>query len=223
MAATSSQSIDIWHFPTLKGRVNYRKWSRSMKNALLYEGFWRACEPNTRPGIWAEEKEILEDGTGRITRCAPNLEQLREIQDRQVEWDTLNMKATGLILHKCDSIPADLIEDLESAQEIWKELGRLYQDPGSYVSRHLALQELRETTLSSCDYSVESYAMTIRAKAKDLERMGAKLEDWVVVSVLLNNLEGRFRDYTHGILLSLPKNPDPEQVITKLMLMSSSL
>lgn len=108
-----------------------------------------------RPGIWAEEREILEDGTERITRCAPNLDQLREIQDRQDEWDTFSMKAAALILHKCDSISADMIEYLECAQDIWNQLGRLYQDSGNYVSRHLALQELLErhsalaTTLSS--------------------------------------------------------------------------
>ena len=58
--------------------------------------------------------------------------------------------------------------------------------------------------------------MTIRAKAKDLKKINARLDDWVVVSVLLNNLDRKFKEFTHRIIVSLTKEPDFEEIITIL-------
>ena len=100
-----------------------------------------------------------------------------------------------------------MIEDVKDAFEMWEKLEKLYQDSG-FTSRHTALQQLMTTTLSSCNNSVDTYAMTIRAKAKDLKKMNARLDDWVIVSVLLNNLDGKFKEFTHRIIVSLTMEPD---------------
>lgn len=102
------------------------------------------------------------------------------------------------------------------ANEQWSKLQKLYQD-GGYINRHITVQELMSTTLSSCGNLVDTYAFTIRGKAKDLEKMNSKLPDWLIVSILLNNLGSKYKDFTRRVMATTGNNePNLEDVIAML-------
>lgn len=208
----------IWAFPKLKGSDTYRTWQRNMKAALKFESLWDTLDyQQSYPNDLPEEQFVMEGDppVKRITVAGPSDAAIRAHKLLQKEWAAKNNKASQLILSKCNDRTSDHIEDEELASNMWITLENLYMDSG-FTSRHTLLQQLMATTISSCDNSVETYTTTIRSKAKDLRRMGATLDDWVIVSVLLNNLEGKFKDFVHRTVTALPITPDLEVLISTL-------
>ena len=56
----------------------------------------------------------------------------------------------------------------------------------------------------------------IRAKVKDLKKINISLNNQVIISVLLNNLNRKFKEFIYYIIISLTKEPDFEEIITIL-------
>ncbi len=119
-------------------------------------------------------------------------------------------------MHKCEEAPRSLIEDVATASEQWWKLQKLYQN-GGFINQHITVQELMSTSLSSCGNSVDTYAFTIQGKAKGLEKMNAKLPDWLIVSILLKNLGSKYKDFTRRVMATL-RNDEPvlEDIIAML-------
>ena len=65
----------------------------------------------------------------------------------------------------------------------WPKLQTEYSDSG-FVLRFTKLKELWAATMASSGNSMETYVANVRSKAKDLKRMGAGIEDWILVSVI---------------------------------------
>jgi len=163
-----------------------------------------------------EQGDCNDDGKPIVTRKAPTSQEWAKIEDEQVRWKKQNAKVRALIMHKCEEWPRDVIEDVDTAHEQWSKLQELCQDSG-FASRHYTLQELLCTSLTSCGNSVDTYVMTIQAKAKDLKKMNAGIPEWFTVSILLNNLDGKYRDFAHRIIMTLEtREPDLGDIIIML-------
>lgn len=145
----------------------------------------------------------------------PTNEQLLAYQAEIKAWEGLNNQAAALIYSMCEDGPAESIEDEEVAMNRWIKLQTDYTDTG-FVLRFTKLQELWNTTLSSSNGSVETYIANIRTKSKDLERMGAPIDSWILVALLLNNLDGKYKDSVHGLVRQLDGMPDFDQIVTLL-------
>ena len=63
---------------------------------------------------------------------------------------------------------------------------------------------------------VETYVANIRTKSKDLKRMGAPIADWILVALLLNNLDSKFKDFVHRLITRLDELPDFDEIVTIL-------
>ena len=57
----------------------------------------------------------------------------------------------------------------------------------------------------------------IRNKAKELKRISASIPDWILVTMLLNNLDGKFKEFVHRLLVHIKdKIPDFDEIVALL-------
>ena len=131
-------------------------------------------------------------------------------------WKTMNAQAGGLIHSMCEEKPAEKIEDLPTATERWMKLKMDYTSSG-FVDRLTKLEDLWHLRPNGSENSIETYIANIRSKAKELKEMGSPIDEWIVVSILLSNLDAKYKDFKHRLLTSgLEKNPSFDQVIPLL-------
>ena len=43
--------------------------------------------------------------------------------------------------------------------------------------------------------------------------MGVKIDDWILISILLNNLDGKFRDFVHRLLTTLDNLSNFDKIV----------
>ena len=182
----------LWNFENLRGSENYKPWSRKCKNALQTMGVWHAC-------VWPnpDRPEVLIEVDGKLTE-----------NPAFVEWgvntrlyNNHSRIARGYIYNKLDPIPADLVDDLDSAFDVWSVLQQQYSDVG-FTARHTTYQKLVTTTLASCNNDLSNFIVTLRSLQRDLRDMGYPVEEWTVVSNLLSNLDGHFKEYVSRAITS---------------------
>ena len=115
----------------------------------------------------------------------------------------------------CEDKLAEAVEDEEIAMNRWVKLQTDDTDSG-FVLRFTQLQELWNTTMSSSNNSIETYIANIRTKSKDLRRMGAPIDSWILVALPLNNLDGKYKDFVHRLVTQLNDLPDFDKIVTLL-------
>ena len=209
---TSSGGYGVWKFDKLIGTDNYRPWARNMKRLMKWEGYWEVVDGSEFcPTLWTEEK----DDTGKVTKAAPTTAEKTELERIHKEWSVKNRRAAQLLVMYCTDKPASMIEDIEDAFLIWCILKENHQDSG-FTARHTAFQKLTATTVGDYEGSVDSYIYGIRTNAKDLKNMNATVPDWILVSILLNNLDDKYIDFVHRIVVKATGEPDFEEVVKLL-------
>ena len=70
--------------------------------------------------------------------------------------------------------------------------------------------------MASSDNFMKTYVINIRAKSKDLSRIRARIDEWILVSLLLNNLDIKYKDFVHRTITSLNEVPDFDKIVTLL-------
>lgn len=206
MAAASAgmQNVSrsqIWNFPKLKGQENYESWSKKMRNALIYCGLW----------------EIVETGRDSFPEDTATTAPQRLTHEAAVRtWEDKNSQSAAFIYLMCEHKPAEAIEEEVSSHDRWKKLESNYVS-SSFILRVTKFQELLSTHLSTSNDSLETYVADIRNKAKELKRMSASIPDWILVTMLLNNLDGKFKDFVHRLLVHMKdKTPNFDEIVALL-------
>ncbi|KAL9638201.1 MAG: hypothetical protein Q9164_001709 [Protoblastenia rupestris] len=191
----------MWKFPKLKGAENYKPWWKSIVSALKYES-------------WFDVASLAVPRPQLPPNATP--EQQQEYQIAQQEWEAINNKAAQMILFKCEERLAIDIEDEVLAYDMCNILKKKYQDSG-FTARHITLQKLVRTTLSASEGDVDDYAYRIKQSAKELLSIGAKIDDWILVSFLLGNLESKYSNFVQRTVVTLNTNPDFDSICTQLL------
>ena len=195
--------IQNWVFPKLKGQENYQPWAEKMESALKNSGLWQTVE---------QGRDVPND----LSADPPATEaQIRTNEADPKAWKDVNNQAAELIYTMCEEKPAEAIEEEEIAQNRWLKLKSDYTDSG-FVDRFTKLEELWSTSLEHCGSSIETYVANIRTKSEDLKRMGAKIDDWILVSILLKNLDPKYKEFVHRLVTQLDDNPDFDRIVTLL-------
>ena len=179
---------------------------------MKWEGYWEVVNGlEFCLTLWTEEK----DDTGKVTKAAPTTAEKTEFKRIHKEWSVKNRRAAQLLIMYYMDKPTSMIEDMEDAFSIWCMLKKNYQDLG-FTARHIAFQKLTKTTVGDYEGSVDSYIHGIRTNAKDLKNMNATVPDWILVLILLNNLDDKYTDFVHRIVLTATGEPDFEEVVKLL-------
>lgn len=204
----------IWDFLKFKGQENYHFWSKKMRSALNYCGLWDIVgfmDIFLRDFSTTEEV-TAEDGTVIISTHVFTRDEVLAYQNAMKEWRSLNNQVSELIYSMCNEKLADSIEDEELVRNRWFSLEEDYMDSG-FVLRFIKLQELWNIILFSSSNSIETYVVNVRIRIKDLKRMGASIDSWILVSILLNNLDGKYKDFVYRLLTTLEDVPEFDKIV----------
>ena len=173
-----------------------------MKSALKYSGLW----------------EIVDQGLAKFPEDLPEDAEEAAVLTYQTDlkaWNEVNNQAAELIYSMCEEKPAEAIEDINTAISRWLKLQDDYTETG-FIPRFTKFQELRITTLASSNNSIKTYIANIYTKSRDLKRIGAPVEDWILVALLLNNLDSKYKDFVHRLLVQLDDTPDFDKIVSLL-------
>ena len=201
---TAAAWTHIWSFPKLKGKENYQLWAKKMKSALRYSSLWHIVEQgnDTYP-------------TDLPIESAPTAAAVRAHEVALKAWKEANDQAAELIYSTCEKKPAEAIKNEHVAQNRWEKLEKHYTESG-FVLRFTTLQELWSTSLQSSGNSIETYVDNIQTKSMDLKRMGAKIDDWILISILLKGLDVKYKEFVHRLVIQLDGIPDFDRIVTLL-------
>ncbi len=198
--ATSAQfgaASQVWNFPKLKGQQNYYPWAKKMRVALSYNDMWERVSTQEVPPL------IVDNATQ---------EQQQLYQATMVEWRRYNAQAMALIHSMCEEKPGDKITECLTAYDSWGVLQKSYTSSG-YVYRYSKLEDIWDLR---CDDSMETYVADIRSKAKELQEVGYPVPEWILVSILLHNLDSKYKDVVYRLLTSTQQDLLLDQVVPVL-------
>jgi len=69
-------------------------------------------------------------------------------------------------------------------------------------------RQLVDLTIINYNNSVNPYIIIIRAKQKELKRMGVNFPEWLYVSILLYSLDDKYKEFVHRTITTLAKKTD---------------
>ena len=193
---SSGNFTALWNFEKLKGNENYKPWSRSCKNALQTMGIWHACVesgPPIEPG-----DTIIKDVEGKMTSMKkPDDVYQKDLDTWRTKvpiWQAHDRIARGHIFNKLTETPQDIVEDLESSNEVWAMLQKRFSNQG-YTKVYSLTEQMQLTTLSSCGGDIQKYTAKTQSLNKDLNAMDQGEPELKLTFKLLMNLEGKFKEY----------------------------
>ncbi len=167
----------IFNFFHLAGASNYASWATNVKFILMNKDLWAVVSGTSF------EPVVELDGVNTL-----NLKFLSEY----ITWSRKNDRACATIALSCQNGPKGFIQDL-SACQMWLKLKKLYEVQGFNV-RYLTF-----TTLLSHHYNlskfIEDYVDQLKTSSQHLQEMNSTFSDWVILTVLLNNLEFTFNAF----------------------------
>ncbi len=109
-----------------------------------------------------------------------------------IVWSKENDRACATIALLCQDDFKRFIQDL-SAHQMWLKLKKLYKVQG-FNARYLTF-----TTLLSHHYNlfkfIENYVDQLKTSSQWLQEMNSTFSDWVILTVLFNNLEFTFNAF----------------------------
>lgn len=181
---TSSISTP-YQFDRLAGASNYASWSTNVKYVLMDKGLWSVVS-----GILTAPVTPLDFIDNTDSKPSPEY----------IAWSRENDRACATIALTCLDGPKAFIKDL-NARQMWIKLKELYEVRG-FDARYLTLTSLLNHHYDSCK-SMEDYVHQLKASAQRLKELDPMLPDWVVLTVLLNNLGSTVNSFVTAKLQSV--------------------
>ncbi len=164
----------IFNFSHLADASNYASWATNVKFILMNKDLWAVVS-----GMSSEPVVELDDVNTLNLKFSPEY----------IIWSKENDRACATIALSCQDGLKGFIQDL-SACQMWLKLKELYEVQGFNV-RYLTF-----TTLLSHHYDsfkfIEDYVDQLKTLSQHLQEMNSTFSDWVILTVLLNNLEFTF-------------------------------
>ena len=204
-----SGSSHLWNFPLLQGSSNYNEWRIMIENALNTVGVRHVLtesEPAMPQQTVTQQAQTAGlSGGGEATpsstlstpadadTAAYNRAMIAWGEEMRL-WKQHTRIARGHIFSKCGATARKVIENQYEAGPCWLLLRSRYADQG--VTRRTTLwQRLATTTLGSCNNDLDVFITTLRGIQSDLSNMGVVIDEWIISTNLIVNLDGRFKDF----------------------------
>jgi len=167
----------IFNFSCLADASNYASWATNIKFILMNKDLWAVVSGTSfEPVVELDDVNTL------------NL----KFSFKYIVWSKENNRACATIALLCQNDFKRFIQDL-SAHQMWLKLKELYKVQG-FNARYLTF-----TTLLSHHYNlfkfIENYVDQLKTLSQCLQEMNFTFSDWVILTVLLNNLEFTFNAF----------------------------
>jgi len=167
----------IFNFSCLADASNYASWATNVKFILMNKDLWAVVSDTSfKPVVELSDVNTL------------NL----KFSSEYIVWSKENGRACATIALSCQNGFKRFIQDL-SACQMWLKLKKLYEVQG-FNTRYLTFM-----TLLSYHYDlskfIENYVDQLKTSSQCLQEMNSTFSDWVILTVLLNNLEFTFNAF----------------------------
>ena len=170
--------------PALIGATDYNYWSGLLRAQLLIDKTWGLVQGTLK----------------RPTDLRQN-ESDDQLQDRQAEWDDLNNSAMGRILKHLSEGPMNMVQDKETAYEMWEELRKTYQLKG-YSARHVIWNRLMRSELKQFS-SISEFGESMKKGMIELNNLAeASYQEWQITSTFLHGLGPEWDPIVNSIIYS---------------------
>ena len=94
----------------------------------------------------------------------------------------------------------EAIKEKISLHDRWEKLKSNYVS-SNFILRVIKFQELLNTRLSISNNSLKIYIIDIRNKIKKLKRISIFISNWILITILLNNLNKKFKEFVYRLLI----------------------
>jgi transposase InsO family protein len=170
--------------PALTGATDYNYWSGLLRAQLLIDKTWGLVQGTVK----------------RPTDLRPK-ESEDQLQDRQAEWDDMNNNAMGRILKHLSEGPMNMVQDKETAYEMWEELRKTYQLKG-YSARHVIWNRLMRSELKQFS-SISEFGESMKKGMIELNNLAeASYQEWQITSTFLHGLGPEWDPIVNSIIYS---------------------
>jgi len=164
----------FFNFSCFADTSNYALWVTNIKFILMNKDLWAVVSDTS------SESVVELDDVNTL-----NLKFLSEY----IVWSKENNRACATIALSCQNDFKKFIQDL-STHQMWLKLKKLYKVQGFNI-RYLMFM-----TLLSHHYDlfkfIKNYVDQLKTLSQCLQKMNSTFSDWVILTVLLNNLEFTF-------------------------------
>ncbi len=171
----------IFNFSCFADASNYASWATNIKFILMNKNLWAVVsDMSSEPVVELNDVNTL------------NL----KFSSEYIIWSKENDRACATIALSCQNGFKKFIQDL-SACQMWLKLKKLYKVQG-FNTRYLTFM-----TLLSHHYNlfkfIENYVDQLKTLSQCLQEINSTFSDWVILTVLLNNLEFTFNVFITAI------------------------
>ena len=115
----------------------------------------------------------------------------------------------------CDDKSTKSIKDDDIIINKWIKLQTNYMN-FEFVLRFTKLQKLWNIILFNNKNSMKNYIVNLRTKSKKLKRIKTPIEDWILMFILLNNLNNKYKNFVYRMLTQLNNVSNFDKLITFL-------
>lgn len=181
----------------LEGTINYSTWKLRMKMVLTHQNLWeiiKTHEPNSVDADYDSES-----------------------YNSYQKWLISNDEACSLILLMSSDSVIQLVQDITNAKILWEKYIELFGLSG-FSARHNVFQSLYTTNLELCS-SMQEYINKIKQFSLQLSEMNSNIEDWQIISILLNNLGPEYDNWSQQVIQALRESKETklDSLISQLL------
>lgn len=131
-------------------------------------------------------------------------------KETETNFQSRDAKALSLIILSCEDHIIRLIDTDSLATVAWRALQKQYGQVG-FSARHLAFQSLVGTHIAACS-SIDTFIDQFRTNVNTLSQMTSQpLPQWLLLSILINNVSGQFEAWSQAIMQQLRSRPITEE------------
>ncbi len=164
----------IFNFSCLADTSNYASWVTNVKFILMNKDLWAAVsDTSSEPVVKLDEVDTL------------NL----KFSSEYIVWSKENNRTCATIALSCQNNFKRFIQDL-FAHQMWLKLKKLYEVQGFNI-RYLMFMTLLSHHYNLSKF-IEDYVDQLKTLSQCLQEMNSTFSDWIILTVLLNNLEFTF-------------------------------
>jgi len=167
-------SNSIFNFSCLADTSNYASWATNIKFILMNKDLWAVVSGTSfEPVVELDDVNTL------------NL----KFSSEYIIWSKKNNRACATIALSCQNGLKGFIQDLFACQ-MWLNLKKLYEVQG-FNTRYLMFMTLLSHHYNLSKF-IEDYVDQLKTLSQCLQEMNSTFSDWVILTVLFNNLEFTF-------------------------------
>ena len=182
----------LWNFENLKKFENYKIWARRINNVLKIIKIYYTCIDDFFAIFSIIIISLNIDDFIKITQKNSSVIATK-IAIYKI-WQIHNNIVKNYVFDKLNEYTIKLIKKKITTKNQWNALKKQYLNI-EFIIRHSTLINLLTISLTFCNNDINKFIVTQQTLRQNLENMKHSIEKWILIFILLNNFDDRFKKY----------------------------